>query len=183
MTIPNAEKHIKRTIRVLHSFKDQPGEKLEEALKGREAGVFVTVPLKSNPKAFQIKRQQFIQSLEESMNQRLCCSSPKNAQFLEDMKILEISTWPSQPWIRHVEEQITNNTISQEIWNWWVRICQWNAWPCGCCNLQWEVNCLKSTANMLENNTMQFSGMWEGFQCDEFDFVRPSFKTSRRKYF
>ena len=41
------------------------------------------------------------------MNQRLCCSSPENAQFLENIKILEISTWPSQPGIRHGEEQIS----------------------------------------------------------------------------
>ena len=107
MTIPNAENHIKRTIHVLHTFKDQPGAKLEEVLKGKEAGMFVTVPLKSNPKVFQIKRQQFMQSLKESMNKRLFCSSPKNFQILEDMKILEISTWPSKAGIRHGEEQIT----------------------------------------------------------------------------
>lgn len=105
-TIPGAELLISRTMRVLSTFKDLPGEKLEEALKSAETGSFGTVILRPNSKVFTINRGQFIQSLVDNISQRLCSQQPANASFLADLNILNVSLWPEQPGIRHGEKEI-----------------------------------------------------------------------------
>lgn len=50
MTIPRSVNLINRTIRVLQTFKDAPGEKLEEAKHSKDSLVLHGVTLKSNAK-------------------------------------------------------------------------------------------------------------------------------------
>ena len=50
MTLPKADKLMKCTIRQLSSMKEQPGDKLEEALNAAEKLDFNLIPLQTNPK-------------------------------------------------------------------------------------------------------------------------------------
>lgn len=102
ITLLRAEQLLKRTIRVLASFKDSPGEKLEEALKAQALGQFGSVSLESNAKLMPINTKQFLQSLINNMEKRLSFKD----EILHDLSILDSSTWPSTPGIRHGESQV-----------------------------------------------------------------------------
>jgi hypothetical protein len=102
VTLPQAEQLIKRTVRVLMTFKEQPGEKLEEALTAASRGSYNGVSLITNNKIRQIHRGQFIQSLVNNMNQRLtsiATVTPGNgqalSQFFTDVDVLDVNKWPS----------------------------------------------------------------------------------------
>ncbi len=59
-----ADHLLKRTIRVLASFKDTPGEEYEKAMTAQALGHFASVTLESNAK-------QFLQSLIYNLEKRL----------------------------------------------------------------------------------------------------------------
>uniref|UniRef100_A0A6Q2XAX7 HAT C-terminal dimerisation domain-containing protein n=1 Tax=Esox lucius TaxID=8010 RepID=A0A6Q2XAX7_ESOLU len=82
ITLLRADQLLKRTIRVLTSFKDTPGEKSKELTP--------------------INAKQFLQSLINNMEKRLSFES----EMLHDLSILDISNWPSTPGIRHGETQV-----------------------------------------------------------------------------
>ncbi|KAJ3582687.1 hypothetical protein NHX12_000371 [Muraenolepis orangiensis] len=63
VTLLRADHLLKRTIRVLASFKDTQGEKFEEALTAQALGHLGSVPLESNAKLTPINAKQFLQSL------------------------------------------------------------------------------------------------------------------------
>ncbi|XP_014353043.1 E3 SUMO-protein ligase KIAA1586-like [Latimeria chalumnae] len=107
MTLPQCETLIKRTIRVLGSFKDEPGDKLNEALKAKESGNFSSVVLKSNTKIKSINRSQFLQSLINNMNKRISSSFPNNATVLEDLKVLDKTMWLGEKNIRFGEKEVS----------------------------------------------------------------------------
>ncbi|XP_039658030.1 E3 SUMO-protein ligase KIAA1586-like isoform X1 [Perca fluviatilis] len=71
ITLLRADHLLKRTIRVLASFKDTPGEKSKEALAAQALGQFGSVPLHSNAKLTPINAKQFLQSLINNMEKRL----------------------------------------------------------------------------------------------------------------
>ncbi|XP_041844546.1 E3 SUMO-protein ligase KIAA1586-like [Melanotaenia boesemani] len=98
VTLLKADKFLRRTIRVLASFKDSPGEKSEEALQAQISGHFGSVSLESNAKLTQINGKQFLQSLITNMEKRLSFED----EILCDLSILDTNTWPSTPGIRHV---------------------------------------------------------------------------------
>ncbi len=66
-----ADHLLKRTIRVLASFKDTPGEKYEKAMTAQALGHFASVTLESNAKLTQINAKQFLQSLIYNLEKRL----------------------------------------------------------------------------------------------------------------
>jgi len=105
MTIPRSVILISRSIRVLQTFKEIPGEKLEEALLAKESFVLQGVVLKSNPKIRSLHRGQFLQSLIDNMNLRLCDES-STGSFVKDLDIFDRSKWPENPSIRHGEQEI-----------------------------------------------------------------------------
>uniref|UniRef100_H3ANW4 HAT C-terminal dimerisation domain-containing protein n=1 Tax=Latimeria chalumnae TaxID=7897 RepID=H3ANW4_LATCH len=96
MTFPRAEHLVKRTIRVLASFKDSPGT------NAKDLGEFKSITLKPNPKLNCINVGQLLQSLVNNMEKPL--SNGDN--ILADFSILDSSSWPSNPSIRHGEEQV-----------------------------------------------------------------------------
>uniref|UniRef100_A0A3Q1FSS3 DUF4371 domain-containing protein n=1 Tax=Acanthochromis polyacanthus TaxID=80966 RepID=A0A3Q1FSS3_9TELE len=88
-TLFKADKFLRRTIRVLASCKDSPGEKSEEALQAQASGNFVSVSLDSNAKLSPINAKQFLQS-----------------EMLHDLSVLDTNTWPLRPGIRYGELQV-----------------------------------------------------------------------------
>ncbi|XP_073672010.1 E3 SUMO-protein ligase KIAA1586-like [Paramisgurnus dabryanus] len=102
VTLLRADQLLKCTIRVLTSFKDMPGEKLEEALTAQSLGRFRSVPLESNGKLTPINAKQFLQSLINNMEKRLSFEG----EMLHDLSILDKGNWPSTPGVRHGEAQV-----------------------------------------------------------------------------
>ncbi len=102
ITLLRADQLLKRTIRVLASFKDTPGEKSEEALTAHALGHFGSVPLESNSKLTPINGKQFLQSLINNMEKRLSFEG----EMLHDISVLDTDNWPSTPGIRHGEAQV-----------------------------------------------------------------------------
>lgn len=110
VTIPEAHRHIKRTIRVLTSFKAIPGEKSEEADQASGKMEFQGCSLHNNSKIIVINRNQFIQSLVDRMSSRLCSAASDNIEILNSLEVLDSSKWPQNPSIRHGEKEIKNLT-------------------------------------------------------------------------
>lgn len=81
MTIPQAEKLLKRSIRVLESFKEEPGDKLAEAVNSVAVGCHNNILLIDNQKSKEINRQQFIQSLVDNIRSRTLDSTENVADF------------------------------------------------------------------------------------------------------
>lgn len=102
MTLLRADLLVNRAIRVLASFKTQPGEKLSAALEAKDHGIFKDVHLKSNPKIKFINTEEFLQSLIDSLQKRL----PFEEDILKYLSILDTSRWPSEPGIRYGEAEI-----------------------------------------------------------------------------
>ncbi|KAK1885932.1 E3 SUMO-protein ligase KIAA1586 [Dissostichus eleginoides] len=100
VTLLRADHLLKRTIRVLASFKDTQGEKLEEALTA--LGHLGSVPLESNAKLTPINAKQFLQSLINNLEKRLSF----DGEMLHDLSVLDTGNWPSTPGIRHGEAQV-----------------------------------------------------------------------------
>lgn len=89
ITLLRADQLLKRTIRVLASFKDTPGEKSEEALTAHALGHFGSVPLESNSKLTPINGKQFLQSLINNMEKRLSFEG----EMLHDLSVLDTDNW------------------------------------------------------------------------------------------
>ncbi|KAJ3582660.1 hypothetical protein NHX12_000373 [Muraenolepis orangiensis] len=97
VTLLRADHLLKRTIRVLASFKDTQGEKFEEALTAQALGHLGSVPLESNAKLTPINAKQFLQSLINNLVKRLSF----DGEMLHDLSVLDTGNWPSTPGIRH----------------------------------------------------------------------------------
>ena len=102
VTLLKADEFLRRTIRVLASFKDSPGEKSEEASQAQTSGHFGSVSLESNSKLTPINAKQFLQSLINNMERRLSFEG----EMLRDLSVLDTNTWPLRPGIRHGELQV-----------------------------------------------------------------------------
>ncbi|KAJ7983553.1 hypothetical protein DPEC_G00376750 [Dallia pectoralis] len=93
---------LKRSIRVIQSFKESPGEKYSEALGAKQTGEYRSIALKTNAKLKSINPGQFLQSLVNNLEKRLSFED----ENIMDLSILDQSKWPSKPSIRHGEEQV-----------------------------------------------------------------------------
>lgn len=102
ITLLRAEHLLKRSIRVIQSFKESPGEKYCEALEAKEAGEYRSIALVGNAKLKSINPGQFLQSLVNNLEQRLSFEDA----VIKDFSILDQSKWPSNPSIRHGEDQV-----------------------------------------------------------------------------
>ncbi|XP_041845659.1 E3 SUMO-protein ligase KIAA1586-like [Melanotaenia boesemani] len=102
ITLLRAEHLLKRSIRVIQSFKESPGEKYSEALEAKQTGEYRSITLKTNAKLKSINPGQFLQSLVNNLEQRLSFED----ETVMDLSILDQSKWPSKPSIRHGEEQV-----------------------------------------------------------------------------
>lgn len=88
-TLPRAEHLIKRTIRIIESFKTSPGEKRLIASEAVQNLNFKNIYLVPNLKVIPIDRNQFLQSIIDRMKSRLCTESDNaNEQLLKDISAL-----------------------------------------------------------------------------------------------
>ncbi|CAB1330796.1 unnamed protein product, partial [Coregonus sp. 'balchen'] len=97
ITLLGAEHLLKRSIRVIQSFKESPGEKYSEALEAKQTGEYRSIALKTNAKLKSINPGQFLQSLVNNLEKRLSFED----ETIMDLSILDQSKWPSKPSIRH----------------------------------------------------------------------------------
>ncbi|CAB1346481.1 unnamed protein product, partial [Coregonus sp. 'balchen'] len=82
ITLLRAEHLLKRSIRVIQSFKESPGEKYSEALEAKQTGEYRSIALKTNAKLKSINPGQFLQSLVNNLEKRLS---------FEDETIMDLS--------------------------------------------------------------------------------------------
>uniref|UniRef100_A0A3B4THP3 HAT C-terminal dimerisation domain-containing protein n=1 Tax=Seriola dumerili TaxID=41447 RepID=A0A3B4THP3_SERDU len=108
ITLLRAEHLLKRSIRVIQSFKESPGEKYSEALEAKKTGEYRCTALKTNAKLKSINPGQFLQSLVNNLEKHLSFED----QTIKDLSILDQSKWPSKPSIRHGEEQIKRLSLN-----------------------------------------------------------------------
>lgn len=106
MTLDQADRLVKRTIRVVQSFKDNPGEHVTEAVDAIDLMEFKGVVLSNHPKLVSINKGQFIQSIVDNLQKRLCDLDAMDAQILADSQILDVQTWPQDPEVRFGEKEI-----------------------------------------------------------------------------
>ena len=86
----NAEKLIQTTIRVIGSFKEDPGHHLVTARKAAEEKFFHGVPLVPNRKIVKINQKQFLQSLVDNLKQRLSTTDdPGKNEVMDDLSVLD----------------------------------------------------------------------------------------------
>lgn len=97
ITLLRAEHLLKRSIRVIQSFKESPGEKYSEALEAKKTGEYRFTALKTISKLKSINPGQFLQSLVNNLEKRLSFED----ETIKDLSILDQSKWPSKPSIRH----------------------------------------------------------------------------------
>jgi hypothetical protein len=106
-TLFTADNLVKRTVRVIQSMKQLPGDKYKEALTAAGLEQFGDVKLVPNGKITSINAAQFLQSLSDNLNKRLSGNIFDNASVLQDLKKLDKSTWPdSLDNISYGEEEI-----------------------------------------------------------------------------
>ena len=102
ITLLRAEHLLKRSIRVIQSFKESPGEKYSEALEAKKTGEYRSTTLKTMAKLKSINPGQFLQSLVNNLEKRFSLEE----ETIKDLSILDQSKWPSKPSIPQGEEQM-----------------------------------------------------------------------------
>jgi len=111
ITLLLADELIKRTIRVVDSFKTKHGEFMLEALNAQNTMLFKNVILSSNKKLNIINHNQFLTSICNNLRSRLLEISEEESFILNDMQILNKCTWPSaNENIRFGEDEIKRLT-------------------------------------------------------------------------
>jgi hypothetical protein len=121
MTLSDANTHIKRTIKVLESMCDLPGEYVKESSKAIDDKQFQGIELQSYSKVTQINQSQFLRSLVSNLSNRLIENTSRSShestniskkaecdEFLQDINVLFKKNWPSDVGIRYGEDSISN---------------------------------------------------------------------------
>jgi len=67
---------------------------------------FKNIKLTSNKKLICINKNQFLTSIENNLNRRLLENNNENECILENITVLEKSTWPEVEDIRYGEDKI-----------------------------------------------------------------------------
>jgi len=80
MTLDKADRLVKRTIRIMESFIENPSEHLTESDVAAQCMEFKTVKLLDITKRKAINRQQFIRSVVNNLRARLCEPDEGGAQ-------------------------------------------------------------------------------------------------------
>lgn len=106
ITLLQADQFIKRTIRVVESFKSKDGEHISEAKVAQINMVFKTITLTNNQKLICINPNQFITSACNNLKSRLLDSNEHETLILNNIQILNKNTWPRDVDIRHGENEI-----------------------------------------------------------------------------
>jgi hypothetical protein len=106
VTLLQADQLIKRTIRVLESFKTKDGEHVSVAKEAQIIMLFKTISLTNNQKLICINPSQFITSVCNNLHFRLLDNNENDTLILNNIQILNKNTWPIDVDIRHGETEI-----------------------------------------------------------------------------
>jgi len=105
-TLIQADKKIKRTIRVIDSLKTINGDYYAEAVEAIEQMMFKDIPLCNNIKLVCINKNQFITSIINNLNMRLLDNNEEDKIIIQDIQILDKKTWPADVNIRFGEQEV-----------------------------------------------------------------------------
>jgi hypothetical protein len=132
ITVSQADKLIRRSIRRLEDMKDKPGPKMTEAKSVMESSIFGSTKLESNAKHVAINVPQFLTSLADNLRQRLLVPDhvsaataagtvgeptdeelqrKKLATLLSHLTVLDSTFWPSVRDVDYGDNE--NNEIHQ----------------------------------------------------------------------
>ncbi|KAL4082353.1 hypothetical protein QTP88_030035 [Uroleucon formosanum] len=105
-TLIQADKKIKRTIRVIDSLKTINGDYYAEAVEAIEQMMFKDIPLCNNIKLVCINKNQFITSIINNLNMRLLDNNEEDKIIIQDIQILDKKAWPADVNIRFGEQEV-----------------------------------------------------------------------------
>lgn len=94
ITLINADSKIKRSIRIIESFKYKNGDHMEEFKKDLSKMLFKNVKLTSYSRIVSINSDQFITSICVNLNFRLLDKNDNDSSILQNICILDKATWP-----------------------------------------------------------------------------------------
>lgn len=106
ITLMEPDSNIKRSIRIIESFKDNIGERriyMKEVEMPNNDMIFKNLTLINNSKIVPIKKNQFITSICNNLKSRLL-EDTNDLSFMKDITVLDKSTWPVDIDIRYGEE-------------------------------------------------------------------------------
>lgn len=106
ITLLRADQSIKRAIRVIDSFKAEPGEYTLESLSAQTNMMFKNIMLFSNKKLNCINQNQFLTSICNNLRSRLLEPDEEGSNIIRDIQILNKNTWPSNVDVRFGENEI-----------------------------------------------------------------------------
>lgn len=105
ITLMEANLNIKRSIRILESFKDNIGDHMKEVEVANNDMIFKNVKLINYSKIVPIKKNQFITSICNNLKSRLL-EDTNDLSLMKDITVLDKSTWPVDIDIRYGEEEV-----------------------------------------------------------------------------
>ena len=88
ITLLEADHDIKRTIRVIESFKNNSGTHMKEAENAKNEMVFKNIKLTTNSKIVPINRKQFITSICNNLNGRLL-ENMDDLHLIQDISVID----------------------------------------------------------------------------------------------
>lgn len=106
ITLLQADQFIKRTIRVIESFKTKDREHVLEAKEAQIIMLFKTINLTNNQKLICINPNQFITNACNNLHSRLLDNNENDTLILNNIQILNKNTWPIGVDIKHGESEI-----------------------------------------------------------------------------
>jgi hypothetical protein len=95
ITLLRADESIKKTIRVVDSFKTKHGDFMLEALSAQNTMMFKNIVLSSNKKVSLLNHNQFLTSICNNVRSRLLETNEEESFILNDMQILNERSWHS----------------------------------------------------------------------------------------
>lgn len=104
-TLVQSQRHIQKTIRIIESFKNIPGEFITEVSCFEETKVFKNIQPSTYTKLININRKQFISSIVNNLKHRLLDNN-QDESIIQDMLILDVTTWSENTNIRHGENEV-----------------------------------------------------------------------------
>ncbi|XP_022182073.1 E3 SUMO-protein ligase KIAA1586-like [Myzus persicae] len=105
ITLLEADSSIKRTIRVIESFKNNSGDHMRTADIAKRDMTFKNIKLSHFSKIVPINKNQFITSICNNLKERLL-ENEDDFYLIQDISIIDKTTWPSNVDIRYGEKEI-----------------------------------------------------------------------------
>ena len=117
VTLPQADRLIKRTVRLLNYMCENPAEKVTDAKNAISKSKFGSVDLVSNPKVIAIPAGQLLCSLVNNLQNRLLSPNTSNTTdtLLQQLKVLDSDLWDADILPRFGESEIASLCVQFRI--------------------------------------------------------------------